>query len=88
MKGVRRRWAPCKGHMLGLVHGTGATFLPGFAKAYDAMRWLMVRGRDIFRAMREAAWLGHQSATFGQWDHLGSPETTPAPPLLSNALLF
>lgn len=37
MKGACRRWAPGKGHMLGLVHDTGGSFLPRFAKAHDVM---------------------------------------------------
>ena len=39
MKGARRRRAPGKGHRLGLVRGTGGTFLPGFAKAHDCDAW-------------------------------------------------
>lgn len=46
MKGVRRWWAPGKGHMhvLGLVHGPGGNFLQGFAKAHDGMHPLKVGG--------------------------------------------
>lgn len=87
MKGADRRQAPGKGHMLGLVHGMGGTFLLGFAKAHDCDARRTGGEGAIFRAMWKKAWLGHQSATVGQWGHLQSPGTPPHP-RLSSVLLF